>query len=172
AQLCVGALQSGLLALTAQRVLFDELVPRATVQTELQTATVLRKVQVVLWHADGEGQVAAYAPNDDGRADVTGLNLHMPAHSRATSLYNGQAAALTSTASTILKSQRQILSGGLVYLLICTAVVGLKDHSVFKSWIKQHCFITTSILLCIFHHFSNTGTVSICSVTDCDLYSS
>uniref|UniRef100_A0A3Q1JV49 Uncharacterized protein n=1 Tax=Anabas testudineus TaxID=64144 RepID=A0A3Q1JV49_ANATE len=112
-QLCVGALQAGLLALTAQRVLFDELVARAAMQTELQATIVLRKV-------------AAHTPDDDGSADVAGLYLHLPAHSRTTSLYDGQAAALAAA----------ILSSGLVHFLICTAMVGLEDHSTLQVYIR------------------------------------
>uniref|UniRef100_A0A665WTW6 Uncharacterized protein n=1 Tax=Echeneis naucrates TaxID=173247 RepID=A0A665WTW6_ECHNA len=128
AQLHVGALQTGLLALPGQRVLLDELVAWAAVQAELQTPVVLCVVQVVLRHADGKSQVAAYTPDDDGSANVTGLDLHLPAHSGAATLHDGQAAALAAAASPVLKSQWQILSGGLVHFLICTAVIGLKDH--------------------------------------------
>uniref|UniRef100_A0AAQ5ZRY0 Uncharacterized protein n=1 Tax=Amphiprion ocellaris TaxID=80972 RepID=A0AAQ5ZRY0_AMPOC len=130
AQLCVGALQTGLLALAAQRVLFDELVSRAAVQTQLQPAIV-----------------AAHAADDDGGADVPGLYLHLPAHSGAASLSDGQAAALAAAASPILKGQRQILSGGLVHLLICTAVVGLENHCDLKQGEKNK--IITLCFTCI-----------------------
>uniref|UniRef100_A0A3Q3FQH8 Uncharacterized protein n=1 Tax=Labrus bergylta TaxID=56723 RepID=A0A3Q3FQH8_9LABR len=91
--LCVGALQAGLLALSAKRVLFDELVAWAA-------------VQCVLWHADGKGQVAAHTADNDRGTDVAGLYPHLPA------------AALAATASTILKCHWQIFCGGLVHLLI------------------------------------------------------
>uniref|UniRef100_A0A8C2W817 Uncharacterized protein n=1 Tax=Cyclopterus lumpus TaxID=8103 RepID=A0A8C2W817_CYCLU len=124
---------AGLLALAAQRVLFDELVARAAVQAELQTAVVLREVQGVFWHADGKGQVATHAPDDDGSADVTGLYLHLAAHPGAAALHDRQAAALAATAGPILKGQRQIFCGGLVHLLIGAALEGLEDHSDLKK---------------------------------------
>uniref|UniRef100_A0A671UK46 Uncharacterized protein n=1 Tax=Sparus aurata TaxID=8175 RepID=A0A671UK46_SPAAU len=127
-QLCVGALQAGLLALTAQRVLFDELIAWATVQAELQAAIVLREVQ----------GVATHAPDDDGSADITGLDLYLPAHPRAAALNNGQAAALTTTASAILKGQRQIFCG---------------DHFFPECWLTQDGFVTASNL----HVSSNTS---------------
>uniref|UniRef100_A0A3Q0SHF1 Uncharacterized protein n=1 Tax=Amphilophus citrinellus TaxID=61819 RepID=A0A3Q0SHF1_AMPCI len=104
-----------LLALMAQGVLFDELVARAAVQ------------------------VAAHTPNDDGGADVMGLYPHLPTDSRATSLCNGQAITFTTTASPILKSQGQIFSGGLVHFLICTAMIGLEDHSQSGEPLKPKC---------------------------------
>uniref|UniRef100_A0A3B5AX30 Uncharacterized protein n=1 Tax=Stegastes partitus TaxID=144197 RepID=A0A3B5AX30_9TELE len=77
--------------------------------------------------------VAAHAADDDGGADVPGLYLHLPTHSRAASLGDGQAAALAAAAGPILKGQRQIFSGGLVHLLICAAVVGLENHCDLKQ---------------------------------------
>uniref|UniRef100_A0A8C4F8E0 Uncharacterized protein n=1 Tax=Dicentrarchus labrax TaxID=13489 RepID=A0A8C4F8E0_DICLA len=166
---------AGLLALAAQRVLFDELVTWAAVKAELQAAIVLRKVQGVLWHADGKGQVAAHTSDNDGGTDVTGLYFYLPTYTRAAALYDGKAAALAATASPILKGQRQIFCGGLVHLLICTAVVGLEDHTitplVFPEFgLKQHGFITASNLLA--SSLSCAGTASAYSLTDCDLYSS
>uniref|UniRef100_A0A3Q2V2S5 Uncharacterized protein n=1 Tax=Haplochromis burtoni TaxID=8153 RepID=A0A3Q2V2S5_HAPBU len=61
-------------------------------------------VQGVFWHADGKGQVAAHAPDDDGGANVTGLYPHLPTDSGAT-------------------------SGGLVHLLICTAMFKTNLHT-------------------------------------------
>lgn len=121
-----------MLTLAAQHVLFDELVVRAAMQAKLQPAIVLREVQRILWHADGKGQVAAHTPDNDGGADVAGLDLHLPACSRAAPLYDRQAAALTAAACPILKGQGQVFSGGLVHLLICTAVVRLEDHRDLK----------------------------------------
>uniref|UniRef100_A0A3P9BIA0 Uncharacterized protein n=1 Tax=Maylandia zebra TaxID=106582 RepID=A0A3P9BIA0_9CICH len=63
-------------------------------------------VQGVFWHADGKGQVATHAPDDDGGANVTGLYPHLPTDSGATSLCDGQAATFTATASPILKRQK------------------------------------------------------------------
>lgn len=140
-QLCVCGLQAGLLALAAQRVLLDELVARAAVQAQLQAAAVLGKVQGVLRHADGEGQVAAHAPDDDGGADVAGLYLHLSAHpGAAASLHDGQAAALAAAPRSILKGQRQVLSGGLVHLLLCAALICLEDHRDLKMRSESRLF--------------------------------
>lgn len=125
-----GALQPRLLALPAQRVLLDELVAGAAVQAQLQAATVLREVQRVLGHPDGEGQVVAHAPHDDGRADVARLDLHLLPHraGAGAALHDGQAAALAAAARPVLEGQRQVLGGGLVHLLVRAAVVRLEDH--------------------------------------------
>uniref|UniRef100_A0A674NDB5 Uncharacterized protein n=1 Tax=Takifugu rubripes TaxID=31033 RepID=A0A674NDB5_TAKRU len=88
--LCVGALHTGLLAVAAQHVLFDELVARAAVQAELQA-------------------VAADTPDDDGSADVAGLYFHLPAHPGAAALCYSQAAALAASASSVLKGKGQIV---------------------------------------------------------------
>lgn len=109
-------------------MLFDELIAWTAVQAKLQTTTVLRIVQVLLWHSDGKGQITAYASNNNGCADVASQDLYLAAHSGATSLCDGQAAALPAVASPILKSQRQILCRSLVHLLICTSLIGLEDN--------------------------------------------
>lgn len=119
--------------MAAQHVLFDELAARASVQAELQVAIVLWKVQGVLWHADGEGQVAADTPDDDRGANVAGLYFHLPAHPRAAALRYSQTAALTTSASSILEGEGQVLCSRLVHLLICAAVIRLKDHSDLKD---------------------------------------
>uniref|UniRef100_A0A3B4TL30 Uncharacterized protein n=1 Tax=Seriola dumerili TaxID=41447 RepID=A0A3B4TL30_SERDU len=160
--------------LTEVLSLFEEMghgeIKYDSVQAELQTPVVLRKVQVVLRHADGKGQVAANAPDDDGSADVTGLNLHLPAHSRATTLVNGQAAALTTAASPILKSQRQILSGGLVHLLICTAVIGLEDHCDLKCGETNKINIKSHMKIFYKTNFSRGHDPTLCSRVSQNLF--
>lgn len=126
-------MHAGLLALSAQHVLFDELVAWAAVQAELQVAIVLWKAQGVLWHADGEGQVAANAADDDGGADVAGLYSHLSAHPGAAALHYSQAATLATSACSILKGEGQILCGRLVHLLIRAAMIRLKDHGDLKK---------------------------------------
>uniref|UniRef100_A0A3B4ANI5 Uncharacterized protein n=1 Tax=Periophthalmus magnuspinnatus TaxID=409849 RepID=A0A3B4ANI5_9GOBI len=124
AQLCVSALCAARDTPPAQHVLFDELVTRTAVQAQLQPAVVLRKVQKVLRHANGEGQIAAHASDNDGSAHVSGLDFHLAPHTRAW----------------------QVFSGGLVNLLICAAQVGFKDHCDLKS--AQAClrFNTLSLI--------------------------
>uniref|UniRef100_A0A3P9K331 Uncharacterized protein n=1 Tax=Oryzias latipes TaxID=8090 RepID=A0A3P9K331_ORYLA len=136
ARLSVGALQTGALALAAHGVLFDELVSRTAVQAQLQATAVLREVQGVFGHADGEGQVAAHPPDDDGGADVTGLDPHLPTHTGAASLRDAQTAALAATSSPVLKRQREVVCGGLVHLLIRAAEVRLEDDCDLKREVK------------------------------------
>uniref|UniRef100_A0A3P9IKW5 Uncharacterized protein n=1 Tax=Oryzias latipes TaxID=8090 RepID=A0A3P9IKW5_ORYLA len=127
---------TGTLALAAHGVLFDELVSRTAVQAQLQATAVLREVQGVLGHADGEGQVAAHPPDDDGGADVTGLDPHLPTHTGAASLRDAQTAALAATSSPVLEGQRQVVCGGLVHLLIRAAEVRLEDDCDLKQEVK------------------------------------
>lgn len=148
-QLATGAalLAGVVLALAAQRVLLDELVAWTAVQAQLQAAILLREVQRVLWHADGEGQVAADAPHDDGGADVAGLDLHLAAHAGAAALHDGQATALAAAAGAILEGEWQILGGSLVHFLIGAALKGLEDHSDLKGIRKKNLLISGLAIL-------------------------
>lgn len=128
-ELPVRALQVRLQVLAAQRVLLDELVAGAAVQAQLQAAAaIFGKVQRGFGHADGKGQVAAHAPDDDGDADVAGLNLHVATHTRAAALGDRQAAALAAAPSPVLKGERQVFCGGLVNFLFCTTMICLEDN--------------------------------------------
>uniref|UniRef100_A0A673XLQ0 Uncharacterized protein n=1 Tax=Salmo trutta TaxID=8032 RepID=A0A673XLQ0_SALTR len=88
------------------------LVARASVQTELQPTVLLRKVKGVLRHADGKGKVAAHTAHYDGRPNVAGLDLHQAAPGA-------------------------VLCGGLVHLLLRTAMVRLEDHRYLKDANKE-----------------------------------
>lgn len=85
------------LLLAVQRVLLDEFAARAAVQAQLQAPALLGRLQGVLGHADGEGQVAAHATHDDGRADVARLQPDLAAAGTAAVLRDPQAARLAAS---------------------------------------------------------------------------
>uniref|UniRef100_A0A8C7VM97 Uncharacterized protein n=1 Tax=Oncorhynchus mykiss TaxID=8022 RepID=A0A8C7VM97_ONCMY len=117
------AREAGVKRLAPQHVLLDELVARASVQTELQPTVLLRKVKGVLRHADGKGKVAAHPAHYYGRPDVAGLDLHQAAPGA-------------------------VLCGGLVHLLLRTAMVRLEDHRYLKDTNKEMPKHSKGVILC------------------------
>uniref|UniRef100_A0A672S1Y7 Uncharacterized protein n=1 Tax=Sinocyclocheilus grahami TaxID=75366 RepID=A0A672S1Y7_SINGR len=85
--------------LPVEHVGFDDLTARTAVQTQL--------------HADGESQVAADLPHNDGRTSTT--------------LRDPQALCFPTASRAILERRRQVLGGGLVHLLLGAVMVGLED---------------------------------------------
>uniref|UniRef100_A0A8B9CWH9 Uncharacterized protein n=1 Tax=Anser brachyrhynchus TaxID=132585 RepID=A0A8B9CWH9_9AVES len=62
---------------------FNLLVERTTAEAQVEALTVpvLHGVDHLLWHAHGEGEVAAHLPHHDGGADVLCLDLDvLPRH--------------------------------------------------------------------------------------------
>uniref|UniRef100_A0A8C3ST96 Uncharacterized protein n=1 Tax=Chelydra serpentina TaxID=8475 RepID=A0A8C3ST96_CHESE len=112
----------------AQPVLLDQLVLGAAMQTELEAGALRREAQGLLRHTDGEGEVAAHLADDDGAADVAGLDLHL-AGGRL--FYDAQAAGSLlppSGSCAVAERQRQVLGGRLINLLLRAALVTLKDQ--------------------------------------------
>uniref|UniRef100_A0A8C0GA31 Uncharacterized protein n=1 Tax=Chelonoidis abingdonii TaxID=106734 RepID=A0A8C0GA31_CHEAB len=102
----------------AQPMLLDQFILWAAVQTELEAGALLREVQALLRHTDGEGEVAAHLADDDSAADVAGLDLHLAAGSLLP----------PSGSCAVTERQWQVLCGRLINLLLCAALVTLKDQ--------------------------------------------
>uniref|UniRef100_A0A8C4VVS2 Uncharacterized protein n=1 Tax=Gopherus evgoodei TaxID=1825980 RepID=A0A8C4VVS2_9SAUR len=112
----------------AQPMLLDQFVLWAAVQTELEASALLREVQGLLRHTDGEGEVAAHLADDDGAADVVGLDLHLAG---VRLFQDAQAAGSLlppSGSCAITERQWQVLCGRLINLLLRAALVTLKDQ--------------------------------------------
>uniref|UniRef100_A0A452I943 Uncharacterized protein n=1 Tax=Gopherus agassizii TaxID=38772 RepID=A0A452I943_9SAUR len=123
-----GAGPEGAGAPQAQPMLLDQFVLWAAVQTELEASALLREVQGLLRHTDGEGEVAAHLADDDGAADVVGLDLHLAG---VRLFQDAQAAGSLlppSGSCAITERQWQVLCGRLINLLLCAALVTLKDQ--------------------------------------------
>uniref|UniRef100_A0A8C3FVY0 Uncharacterized protein n=1 Tax=Chrysemys picta bellii TaxID=8478 RepID=A0A8C3FVY0_CHRPI len=109
-------------------VLLDQLVLRAAVQTELEAGALLREVQGLLRHTDGEGEVAAHLADDDDAADVVGLDLHLAGVRLFQDAQAAGALLPPSGSGAVTERQRQVLCGRLINLLLRAALVTLKDQ--------------------------------------------
>lgn len=117
-------------AIQAQPVLLDEFIPGAPVQAELETAAaLLRQVQSVFWHPDGEGEVAAHLADENSAANVKSLDFYL---AKRWLFSDAQAASPFSKPTApcpIVERQREVLRGRLVDLLFNTAGITLEYHS-------------------------------------------
>uniref|UniRef100_A0A4W3HAE1 Uncharacterized protein n=1 Tax=Callorhinchus milii TaxID=7868 RepID=A0A4W3HAE1_CALMI len=137
-----------------QGVLADQLAPRAAVHAQLQRPVLVGRAEGLFGHADGEGQVLAHLPHDDGGPDVTGLDLHLGAPRL---LQDPQAALpvpLAAVLRAVHKGRGQVARHRLVHLLLRAAAEtleydrhlrggggGKKDNPQFLTFCSQQSLI-------------------------------
>uniref|UniRef100_A0A8C6LSL9 Uncharacterized protein n=1 Tax=Nothobranchius furzeri TaxID=105023 RepID=A0A8C6LSL9_NOTFU len=107
----------------------DALVGGAAMKTQVQVLviTLLHRIHNLLWHSNGEGQVAAHLPDYNGCPDIPGLDLHvLPGHL----LHHSQGADsvwIATISGAVGERSRQLVRLGVVRLLLHAFLEVLED---------------------------------------------
>uniref|UniRef100_A0A3Q1HJ26 Uncharacterized protein n=1 Tax=Anabas testudineus TaxID=64144 RepID=A0A3Q1HJ26_ANATE len=119
----------------------DTLVGRTAMKTQVQVLviTFLHRIDNLLRHARGKGQVATYLPYNYGCSNVPGLNLHVLARNLLHHSQGVRSMPITAVFGTVSERSWQFIGLSMIHLLVYALLEVLKDDCQLQDKIhKRH----------------------------------